>query len=423
MALDAVPDGQVTTVETAALYGVVHGAQVGGASAGGVVRGAEVAGTSAGGGVLASSVNMARWGFPGGAQGQYTVGIVVRPRANPVDWGHTSLVLRRGGGPVEVVGFNPDMRTARGLIDIARNYSQVEQGTQAVRGRFTGDSSMFTANKSIHIEYPISEAEAAQFAMTKPGLAPNLNYVARPAVYRPAPGACSGANCGLWAIGELESQTGGVVGRVSDPAGITSMGRGTTVVSGRASQPVIVDMARGGLENPASISPLRPGGLPPVVSAMPRVVRVLRVGGKVMLVVGIVAGAHEIVTARPEEQTRTIVGVGGGFAGGFLLGATAGLICGAGAPVCSLVLGLSLGTLGALGGRVFAEGAYDYVTAPVPASTPSASSSGSGPPVQQQWELLFVPPPQAPAALFLTASGQSPLVREATPLDLAFAGQ
>jgi hypothetical protein len=423
-ALDHVPEGLVTTVETAVLYGAAAPGTAASPSGGAVPRAAEAAGIGGGAGTVASGINMARWGFPGGSEGGYSVGIVVRPRANPIDWGHTALTLRRGGAPLDVVGFNPDMRTMEGLVDIAKRYREVEAGTAAVRGRFTSDSSMFTSGDAVHIEYPISEAEAAQFAMTKPGLSPNLDYVARPAVYRPAPGACSGSNCGLWAIGEIESQTGGVVGRVGDPAGITSMGPGGSVAPGRGSQPAIVEMARGGLQEPGTIRPLVPGGAAPVVSSMPRLVRVLRVGGKVMLVVGIVAGAYEIVAAKPEEQARTAAGVAGGFAGGFLLGATAGLICGPGAPLCSFVLGVGLGTLGALGGRAAAEAIYDEASSPsassaAPGGGPAAANASSTP---DRWELLFIPPPPAASAVFPAVAAQAPFVRLATPMDLAFAG-
>lgn len=438
-ALAQLPEGQLTTVATASLYGLAPMASLGasagaGANVSGVgpaaARGTEVVGTAGGAGTLASGLNMRLWGFPGSAQGQYTVGVVVRPRAHALDWGHTSLTLRRGGGaPLEVIGFNPDMRTPQGLLDLIRHHKEVELGSRAVRGRFTSDASMFTVNESIHVEYPITEAEAAKFAMTKPGRAPTLDYVARPAVYRPPPGACQASNCGLWAIGEVERQTAGTVGRVGDPAGITSMGRGGPPVPNRGSQPAIVDMAQGGLNDPATIRPLRPGGAPPMVSAMPRVVRVLRVGGKVMLVVGVVAGIAEVATAKPEERNRTAAGVAGGFAGGFLLGAGAGLICGPGAPLCSFALGLTLGTIGALGGRAAAEYAYDQANEPASGATGAtggATASGPGSPQalpeSTQWELLFVAPPPPVETLFLDVTRQTPLIRPATSLDLAFAG-
>jgi hypothetical protein len=245
-------------------------------------------------------------------------------------------------------------------------------------------------------------------------------------VYRPAPGACAGSNCGLWAIGEIEAQTGGVVGRAADPVGITSMGPEGPRATPAGSQPAIVEMAGEGLADPAALRPLTSGGVPPVVSGMPRVIRVLRVGGKVLLVVGIVAGGYEIVASRPEERARTAVGVGGGFVGGFALGATAGLICGPGAPLCSFVLGLGLGTIGALGGRALAEEAYDGLDDPPPSpastmtSTASTATTATAPDQITQWELMFSPPPPPPELLFLGISGRSPLIRPAIPLDLAF---
>ena len=38
------------------------------------------------------------------------------------------------------------------------------------------------------------------------------------------------------------------------------------------------------------------------------------------------------------------------------------------------------------------------------------------------WELLFVPPPRTSPEVFLDVYGQTPYVRTATPMDLAFAG-
>jgi hypothetical protein len=416
-ALDLVPEGAVTKVALPRLYGApAADAPAPAAPDETTAQAAETLGAGAGGATIASGVNMTTWGFPGGNQGGYSVGIVVTPRSGSMNWGHTALTIRRGGVPLEVVGFKPDMQTVRGLADIATQASEVEQGTAAVRGRFTSDLSMFRSSDAIHLEYPVSEAQAAEFAMTKPGLAPELDYTGRPAVYQPAPGACAGSNCGLWAIGELEAQTGGVVGRAGDPAGITSMGPGGSVAPGRASQPAIVEMLRGGLEDPATIRPLTPGGAAPIVSGMPYTVQVLRVGSNVLLVVGVTGGVYEIATATPEERARTTVGVGGGFAGGFLLGATAGLICGPGAPVCSFAVGLGMGTVGALGGRAVAEAIFDEAT------SDGGGSSRVYRNTADMWELLFVPPPRTSPEIFLDVYAQTPYVRSATTMDMAFAG-
>ncbi len=95
---------------------------------------------------------------------------------------------------------------------------------------------------------------------------------------------------------------------------------------------------------------------------MPRGVRLLRTGGRVLLVVGIAVDAYEVYKAPPEQRARTAVGVTGGFVAGLGAGAAAGLACGPGAPVCSVVLGIGFGIAFSWLGRKAAEGAYDLAT-------------------------------------------------------------
>lgn len=96
-----------------------------------------------------------------------------------------------------------------------------------------------------------------------------------------------------------------------------------------------------------------------VVGRMPGYLRYLKWGGRVFLVVGIASVPLEVYLARPEERTRTAVGATAGFAGGLAFGAAAGLVCGPGALVCSVVLGIGFGIAGAMGTRAVAEGMYD----------------------------------------------------------------
>ena len=108
-----------------------------------------------------------------------------------------------------------------------------------------------------------------------------------------------------------------------------------------------------------------PGAATPLTAAagaggrMGTALRVIKVGGRVMLVVGIAASVAEVAMASPEERPRVASGVAGGFVGGLALGATAGLFCGPGAPICSVVLGLGLGAAGAFAGREVGEEMYD----------------------------------------------------------------
>jgi len=92
--------------------------------------------------------------------------------------------------------------------------------------------------------------------------------------------------------------------------------------------------------------------------------QVLRWGGRIFIVVGIAATAYEIASAPPEQRARTAVGATSGFLGGLAGGAAAGLLCGPGAPLCSVVFGLTLGIAGALTARAAAEGIYDVATRP-----------------------------------------------------------
>jgi hypothetical protein len=93
----------------------------------------------------------------------------------------------------------------------------------------------------------------------------------------------------------------------------------------------------------------------PVISAMPTKFKILKVGGRVMLVVGLAVDAYELYSASDKEKPRVAVGIAGGLGGGFLAGAAAGLVCGPGALVCSLLFGLA----GALGGRALAQALFD----------------------------------------------------------------
>ena len=87
--------------------------------------------------------------------------------------------------------------------------------------------------------------------------------------------------------------------------------------------------------------------------------QVLRWGGRLFIVVGVVATGYEIATAPQGQRARTAAASIGGFSGGLAMGALAGLACGPGAPLCSVVLGLSFGLFGTLVGRAAGEGIYD----------------------------------------------------------------
>jgi hypothetical protein len=95
---------------------------------------------------------------------------------------------------------------------------------------------------------------------------------------------------------------------------------------------------------------------------MPRYFRVLKWGGRIFIVVGAVDVVYETATAQEGQRGRTLAREGTGFVGGLAAGAAAGLVCGPGAPVCSVVLGLGFGLAGMWVGRTVGEGAYDLAT-------------------------------------------------------------
>ena len=108
---------------------------------------------------------------------------------------------------------------------------------------------------------------------------------------------------------------------------------------------------------PASQPPAALG--PAVIGRVPRYIKVLKWGGKIFFVVGLASIPLEAYFAPEGKRARTVVGASSGFVAGLYAGSAAGLVCGPGAPVCSVVLGLTLGVAGALMGRAAAEALYD----------------------------------------------------------------
>ncbi len=326
------------------------------------------------------------------AAGDFAIGLVGIPRtqmnplagnfnmldvAAPLDyWGHTAVYVRQNGRITLVRGFNPDAGSLRSLAGLLRNSSAIESGTAAMTSVVSDDAYLFASNAARSMEYRIAAELAARYAneLSPTGLGESVGapgqYTARPSEWaRLHPEAerpfCVASNCGQWAVEQVERRLGGPVGRTGQGT-VTALGEGGATVPGTASQGRIMRLmgdvetaAAAGRSNPVSGMPGAVGGAGPVAGSVPMGIRVMRIGGRVFLVGGIAAGAYEVYAAPPEERARTATGVGGGFAGGFALGATAGLICAPGALVCSVVAGLALGFVGALGGREMAEGLFD----------------------------------------------------------------
>lgn len=388
--LDRIPDGELVELTPELLQEASGPAQPVSASGGdGESAGIDVLTygapglAGAGGGMVAAQNSLlGRYGFA--AAGENAIGIVATGRPpgplSPLSWGHTAVYIRQNGVITTVRGFNPDMRAPTNLMQTL--LGGVEEGTGHVPARITNDAGMFRSMFARSLEYPVPpEFMARMPGLPEPGMAGPAGapefYTARPAVYESNfPGtAGANSNCGLWGCGEVGQRLGGPVGRAGQGP-IVDVGRGGTSVPRTAHQPEILSMideahAAGRAGGPSPIE-TPPGAMGPAVAGRPSTgMQVLKVGGRIMLVVGVAAGAYEIATAAPEDRARTTVGVAGGFAGGFALGATAGLVCGPGAPVCSIVAGLTLGAIGGFGGRWLAESAFDAASSDYEPTGPS----------------------------------------------------
>jgi len=325
------------------------------------------------------------------AAGDYAIGLVAIPRtqmniaaphfnmfdpAAPLDtWGHTAMYVRQNGSITHVRGFNPE------LLDAALNYGAVEAGTHASPAVLSSDAYLFTSTAARTVEWPVDPAVAARVVRGAPPTGP-ASAVGAPPYYTARPAALAAAdpvmgaqcsNCGLWATEQVEGALGGQVGRAGQPPITSVAGRASPPVPRTASQGQLVGLVddaavatRSGVQSP--LSPM-PGAIgEPVAATMSGGMRVMKYLGRGFLVLGVAATGYEIYAAAPDQRERTAVGAISGFAGGLAVGAAAGLVCGPGAPVCSVVLGLTFGFAGALGSRAIAEGLYD---AAHPGGTPT----------------------------------------------------
>ena len=377
--LAAIPEGEMVEIELGApapeLIGPGSAEQQAGFTPAQVAEPLAMGGF---GGLSAGDRALRQFGFS--AAGEDAIGIVAIPRVNlrpgrltlpdPAAlldyWGHTAIVVRRGGTIVLVRGFNPDASFPGGMLRLLRESGAVEAGRSSLPAVVSADEYLYAHPRAMTVEWPVdpalAEQAAADLGPTGPAgeLGYATDYTARPADFT---GPCTTSNCGLWAVEQVESRLGGPMGRAGQGS-ITSVGPGGQVVPRTASQGRIMgllsDAEAGG---PPSLSPMPNAIGPPVASGMPTTLRVLKVGGRVLVVIGIAADAYEFFSASAAEKPRVAVGIAGGIGGGWLggmaAGAAAGLVCGPGAPVCSFVLGLLGGIAGALGGRSLLQHLYD----------------------------------------------------------------
>lgn len=377
----------------------------------------QTAGGASGGVLTVTGAQLRQFGFA--AAGDTSVGLIAFPQAatpgHPIlqsrlSWGHTAMYVRQGGQIVALRSYGPSSLLET-LFTNRSSGGGVIAGRTGVPASIYSESflpgrgiPMFTHTGARTIEFPISSQTAQGILEGMPDVGP-----VRGGQYTGVPSAnmfrC-GQNCVAWAVSETEGALGGRFGPVTaagQPTSVGSLGphgapggapfqssqgrmyawMGETMeAAGQGGQPrtVIGFDSRTGARVVATladdgrvlVNALPEGAMQaPVLGQMSRGMQVLRWGGRVFLVVGVVAGGYEIATAAPEQRARTAVGVTAGFAGGFAAGAAAGLLCGPGAPVCSIGLGLVFGIAGGMASRAAAETIYDAATAPTP---PSSSS-------------------------------------------------
>lgn len=394
---DALPEGQIVTVELETGGGAAGGpggpgggtAGPGGPGGGGGTTVAlpdllswvdsptdvtEPLAAGAASGLHHGNAALRTFGFA--AAGDNAIGLVAIPRvsmrpgrvvlpdvAAPLDaWGHTAVVVRQNGRIVAVRGFNPDAAFPGGLVRLLRESSAVEAGRSSLPAVISADDYLFTHPRATSIEWRVDAdmADRALAELSPTGPAGQLghagDYTARPAQFR---GTCTNSNCVLWAVEQAEARLGGPVGRAGQGS-ITALGSGGAVVPRTGGQGQFMGMLAEAGEaqvagRPSPLGPMPNAEGPAVVSGMPTRYRLLKVGGRVMVVVGLAADAYELVTASEAERPRVATGIAGGALGGFAAGAAAGLVCGPGALVCSIVFGAA----GALGGRALFQAIYD----------------------------------------------------------------
>ena len=343
------------------------------------------------------------------AAGPNSIGMVMFPQVGSAGhflpesrllWGHTAMYVRQNGRITIIRSYAPtslsDMAAARVTNPAA--YYGTKAGTRGVPASIYNDAympgegiPMFTHSGARSVEWPVSaeSAEAAMNGMPELGAVESGLYTGIPAR---AGGGC-GVNCVAWATPEAEGALGGPFGPMGEggvPTSVADLGRGGTpgglpmgASQGRAynwvgqvgeaqnaagAQTFVGFDSRTGARVFATVGEdgqVLVNALPeaataaPVIGQMSRGMQVLRWGGRLFMVIGVVATGYEIVTARPEDRARTAAGALSGFAGGLAAGAAAGLVCGPGAPVCSIVLGLGFGIAGGYLARRGAEGIYD----------------------------------------------------------------
>lgn len=350
--LGGIPEGQLVTV-TGGGFGV-----------GSVLpdRPSTVASSIAGGTWAGLRTSLSTYGFA--AAGENAIGIVAFPRyapgrflagmsslvpEHPVLWGHTAVYVRQGGRIVAVRSYAPaSLLQAARVPGVVSGMAEVPAGIYSEAGAFD----IFNVSNARSVEWAAAPDEVAAMLEALPegrmygmgrAMPSGAQYTAVPGASQ----ACTGTSCIGWAFEQAGPRTQGLPQDYSQGRLIRAM---TAMEGGEG-------VAVGGLS---------------------RGMQVLKWGGRAMLVVGIVMVPVEVALARPEDRVRTGIGATSGFFGGLAGGAAAGLVCGPGALLCSVVLGIGFGVAGAFGARAVAEGIYDSATAPRPEQVYRPPCPGQG---------------------------------------------
>jgi hypothetical protein len=236
-----------------------------------------------------------------GAAGPNAIGIVAMPRTpslqSPVPestslWGHTAVYVRINGEIVMVRGFNPQMGAA-GLWRLVTNYFGILSGRVGVPSEVTSDAWLFTKTNAQALEVPVSLETAQEMVRQtpvegpggRPGVPPE--YTARPANFEQGP--CVGTNCGLFAVRNAEAGLGGKIGPASVGESVVDLGSKGSIVADTASQGRIINFFKSLITGEVELMPLPAATGAPRVLGMRSDLRILRWGGRVMIVAAPVA--------------------------------------------------------------------------------------------------------------------------------------
>lgn len=386
--IDALPEGEVVTLNPNMMGQAPQSPTLGDDLTQGAFTGG---GGGAWAGLNGANTALSTYGFA--AAGDFSIGMVAIPPANmsPAPWsqfnpidlaapldraGHTAVFVREGGKITLVRGFNPQMSTPSTFLDVAKNQGEIFSGQRGVPAEITSDAYLFESTAARTLEYPVTPDVAARFAQGLPepgpvGAGQPPMYSAPPSTYAAKTGTqvgCVGSNCGLWAAQQAEPQLGGRFG-VQGQTPVMDIGPDGTVVQGMARQGKIYGMM-GDVQSgaPANTMPNATG--PAVAGEMSTGLKVLKWGGRVMLVVGIGATIWSIYSAPEGQKARAAVTGISGLVGGFVAGAALGLACGPAAPVCCIVTGIIGGIVGGIVSSGIAGAIYDWFTSPPPPPQP-----------------------------------------------------